>query len=57
MARKIHIATIKSSELKVRKKSLRSTQVQKSDKEYDRKKLIVGISMNKDGGNHGFSKN
>jgi len=39
MGKKIHIASIKEPELKVRKKGLRTTQVQKSGKEYDRKKL------------------
>ena len=35
----IHIGTINSSDLKVRKKSPPPTQVQKSPKDYDRKKL------------------
>jgi len=41
MAKKktIQVATIKESDLKVRKKSPPPTQVQKSPKEYDRKRL------------------
>ncbi|MDX8405527.1 MAG: hypothetical protein R8K50_05175 [Mariprofundus sp.] len=35
----IHVGTIKPEDLKVRKKSPPPTQVQKSPKEYDRKKL------------------
>jgi len=37
--KKIHIGSIKSSEVKVRKKNPPPTQVQKSPKDYDRKKL------------------
>jgi len=39
MAKKIHIGSIKPSEVKVRKKNPPPTQVQKSPKDYDRKKL------------------
>jgi len=37
--KKIHAGTIKSSDLKVRKKGPPPTQVQKSPNDYDRKKL------------------
>jgi len=37
--KKIHIGSIKPSELKVRKKNPPPTQVQKSPKDYDRKEL------------------
>jgi len=37
--KKIHIGSIKSSEVKVRKKNPPPTQVQKSPKDYDRKRL------------------
>jgi hypothetical protein len=37
--KKIHIGSIKPSEVKVRKKNPPPTQVQKSPKDYDRKKL------------------
>jgi len=36
---KIRVGTIKESDLKVRKKNAPPTQVQKSPKDYDRKKL------------------
>jgi len=39
MGKKIHIGSIKSSEVKVRKKNPPPTQVQKSPNDYDRKKL------------------
>jgi len=35
----IHIGTIKQSDLKVRKKNAPPTQVQKSPRDYDRKRL------------------
>jgi len=38
MGKKIHIASITATDLKVRKHSGRATQVQKSGKEYDRHK-------------------
>jgi len=37
--RKIYVGTIKPSDVKVRKKSPPPTQVQKSPKDYDRKRL------------------
>jgi len=39
MSKKIHVGTIKQSDFKVRKKSPPPTQVQKSPKDYDRKKI------------------
>jgi len=36
---KVHIGTLKYSDLKVRKKSPPPTQVQKSAKDYDRKRI------------------
>jgi len=36
---KVHVGTLKQSDLKVRKKNAPPTQVQKSPKDYDRKRL------------------
>lgn len=39
MSSKVHVGTIKELDLKVRKKNPPPTQVQKSPKDYDRKKM------------------
>jgi len=39
MPKKIHVGTVKQSDLKVRKKKAPPSQVQKSPRDYDRKRL------------------
>jgi len=39
MSKKVHVGTIKRSDLKVRKKKAPPTQIQKSPRDYDRKQL------------------
>ncbi len=49
MSKKIHVATIKTAELKVRKKSARPTRLHRSEKAYNRKKLKASDRSKLDG--------